>query len=332
LVCKSTAQEAESGSNGNLGVAGMAVITTDGLDRVLAYLPVFERQPNELYEVNLEVSLLDPYSYAPKVNQFIHTLYQEGLVIQFDWTIWQEEAGEFINNPEQVQTAALETIQKLLTTHVRKERFCSGHLAHTIQTGHLLAILNRLAGIRSHMATEILTTDWQQRVEVVQGDITQQAVDAIVNAANESLLGGGGVDGAIHRAAGPQLLEECRKLGGCQTGQAKITQGYNLSAKWVIHTVGPVWQGGQQHEDELLAKCYQNSLALAVQHSVRTIAFPAISTGVYRFPLDRATQIAVTEVKTFLIQNSSVEQVRFVCFGEATYQCYLDVVTRLATQ
>ncbi len=180
------------------------------------------------------------------------------------------------------------------------------------------------------LGTEVLAADWRQRVEVVQGDITRQDVDAIVNAANESLLGGGGVDGAIHRAAGSQLLEECRKLRGCQTGQAKITQGYNLLAKWVIHTVGPVWHGGQHHEDELLAKCYRSSLALAVQYSVRTIAFPAISTGVYRFPLDRATQIAVTEVKNFLTQSSSVERVSFVCFGEAAYQCYLDTLSNLA--
>jgi O-acetyl-ADP-ribose deacetylase (regulator of RNase III) len=308
------------------------VITVDGLDRVLTYRPVFERQSSELYEVNVEVSSLDPYSYSSEVEQFIQTLYQEGLVIQFNWTTWQQEAGEFINQPERVQTADLATIQQLLTTHVRAERFCSGHLTHTIQTGHLLAILNRLAEIRSHMATDILATNWRQRVEVVQGDITQQAVDAIVNAANESLLGGGGVDGAIHRAAGSQLLEECRKLGGCQTGQAKITQGYNLPAQWVIHTVGPVWHGGQHQEDELLAKCYQSSLALAVQHSVRTIAFPAISTGVYAFPLDRATQIAVTEVKNFLTQHDSLEQVKFVCFGEAAYQRYLDTMNQLTTR
>lgn len=303
----------------------------DGVDRVLSYLPVFERQPSELYEVDVAVSMLDPYVYAPEVEQFVQTLYQEGFVIQFDWTTWQREAEEFINHPERVQTADLRTIQKLLTTHVRAERFCSGHLAHTIQTGHILTILNRLAEIRSHMATEVLVSHWRQRVEVVQGDITRQNVDAIVNAANESLLGGGGVDGAIHRAAGPQLLEECRKLGGCQTGQAKITQGYNLPAKWVIHTVGPVWQDGRHHESELLVKCYRSSLPLAVQHSVRTIAFPAISTGVYAFPLDRATQIAVTEVKDFLTQNSSIEQVRFVCFQEAAYQCYCDTVNQLAT-
>ncbi len=299
----------------------------DGLNRVLSYLPVFERQPSELYQVYVEVATLDPYVYATEVDQFIQTLYQERFVIQFDWTAWQKESEEFIDYPERLQIAQMETIQKLLTTHVRAERFCSGHLAHTIQTGHILAILNRLAEIRSDMTTEMMAVDWKERVEVVQGDITRQDVDAIVNAANESLLGGGGVDGAIHRAAGPQLLEECRKLGGCQPGQARITRGYNLLARWVIHTVGPVWHGGQYHEEELLSKCYRSSLTLAVQHSVHTIAFPAISTGVYRFPLDRATQIAVTEVKTFLAQNASIEQVRFVCFGEAAYYCYLDAVS-----
>lgn len=164
------------------------------------------------------------------------------------------------------------------------------------------------------------------RIEVTQGDITRLAVDAIVNAANSSLLGGGGVDGAIHRAAGPGLLEECRKLNGCPTGQAKITGGYHLPAKHVIHTVGPVWHGGRQNEDELLADCYRNSLQLAVENSLKTVAFPAISTGVYSFPLERATRIAVREVQDFLRQNDSVEKVLFVTFGDEANRTYQKVL------
>jgi O-acetyl-ADP-ribose deacetylase (regulator of RNase III) len=160
------------------------------------------------------------------------------------------------------------------------------------------------------------------KITVIEGDITEQHVDAIVNAANESLLGGGGVDGAIHRAAGPELLAECRTLGGCPTGQAVITRGYRLPARWVIHTVGPVWRDGKADEDALLASCYRNSLALAAQHGVRTIAFPAISTGAYGFPLKRATKIAVTEVRRFLEQDTSVEEVIFVCFGAEAYRAY----------
>ena len=160
------------------------------------------------------------------------------------------------------------------------------------------------------------------KIAVVQGDITQQKVDAIVNAANNSLLGGGGVDGAIHRAAGRQLLAECRQLNGCPTGEAKITQGYNLPAQWVIHTVGPVWQGGNHGEDELLARCYRSCLAIAEQYEVRTIAFPGISTGAYGFPMERAARIAATEVKNILERTTSVEQVIFVCFGEKAYNSY----------
>lgn len=153
------------------------------------------------------------------------------------------------------------------------------------------------------------------RIVVVEGDITRQAVDAIVNAANSSLLGGGGVDGAIHRAAGPELLAECRTLGGCPTGEARITRAYCLPARHVIHTVGPVWQGGGQGEDELLASCYRASLELAVRHGVATIAFPSISTGAYGFPVERAARIAVRTVRAFIDTHGELEEVRLVCFG-----------------
>ena len=167
------------------------------------------------------------------------------------------------------------------------------------------------------------------KIAVIEGDITQQPVDAIVNAANSSLLGGGGVDGAIHRAAGSGLLEECRRLNGCQTGDAKITKGYNLPANWVIHTVGPVWQDGNHGEDELLASCYRRCLELAEQQGIRTLAFPAISTGVYRFPPDRAARIAVTEVKMFLESHTSVDQVIFVCFSRQSYDGYVTAVKEI---
>ena len=167
------------------------------------------------------------------------------------------------------------------------------------------------------------------KIAVIEGDITQQQVDAIVNAANTSLLGGGGVDGAIHRAAGPGLLDECRQLKGCTTGDAKITRGYNLSADWVIHTVGPVWQDGKHNEDELLASCYRRCLELAEQYEIRTIAFPAISTGVYRFPLERAARIAVSEVKIFLEGHHSIKLVNFVCFNRQSYNCYLAAVKEI---
>jgi O-acetyl-ADP-ribose deacetylase (regulator of RNase III) len=164
------------------------------------------------------------------------------------------------------------------------------------------------------------------RLEVIEGDITRLDVDAIVNAANESLLGGGGVDGAIHRAAGPELLAECRTLGGCPTGEAKITRGYRLKARHVIHTVGPVWSGGARGEPELLASCYRNSLALARQHGLKSIAFPAISTGVYRFPKELATEIAVREVR----QHAGDERVIFCCFDKPTADLYREVIARNA--
>jgi O-acetyl-ADP-ribose deacetylase (regulator of RNase III) len=168
------------------------------------------------------------------------------------------------------------------------------------------------------------------RFSIVQGDITTQAVDAIVNAANNSLLGGGGVDGAIHHAAGPNLLEECRTLGGCETGGAKITKGYNLPAKFVIHTVGPIWQGGNHNEEKLLANCYRNSFALARKHHIGTIAFPSISTGVYRFPIERASRNALQEIFQELETNTNLERVVIVCFDRATYEAYLATEKELA--
>jgi len=175
------------------------------------------------------------------------------------------------------------------------------------------------------------------RITLVQGDITTQQVDAIVNAANERLLGGGGVDGAIHRAAGPQLLEECRTLGGCPTGEARITKGYRLPARFVIHTVGPVWQGarrggyaeaGEKGEPELLASCYRSSLRLAVDNGVKTVAFPSISTGVYGFPIELAAPIAIGTVQEFLAGESSLEEVRFVCFSSDDYVVYRQELQR----
>ena len=171
---------------------------------------------------------------------------------------------------------------------------------------------------RQHLAS--------QRLTVFLGDITTLQVDAIVNAANESLLGGAGVDGAIHRAAGPKLLEECRTLGGCPTGEARLTGGYDLPAGRVMHTVGPVWKGGSHGEDALLAGCYRSCFAIAEEHGFRTIAFPAVSAGAYAFPMDRAAATAVTETAKFLARNKSVDTVMLVCFSDRAYQCYLDAV------
>ncbi len=162
----------------------------------------------------------------------------------------------------------------------------------------------------------------EHRISLILGDITRQHVDAIVNAANNSLLGGGGVDGAIHRAAGPELLAECRTLNGCATGEAKITKGYRLPAKHVIHTVGPIWRGGTNREDELLASCYRACTHLAAEHGLQTIAFPSISTGVYGFPVERASVIAVREIAAALSRHQNIVEVRIICFDESTLEVY----------
>jgi O-acetyl-ADP-ribose deacetylase (regulator of RNase III) len=166
----------------------------------------------------------------------------------------------------------------------------------------------------------------ESKLELYIGDITKLNVDAIVNAANTSLLGGGGVDGAIHRAAGHELLEYNQRLGGCTTGEAKISPGFKLPAKYIIHTVGPVWNGGKNNEDKLLANCYKNSLRLAAENNIKTIAFPSVSTGVYRFPVERASKIAVKEVKDFLEKDSPIEKVIFVCFDDRTYEIYNEIL------
>ncbi|TAJ11408.1 O-acetyl-ADP-ribose deacetylase [Marinilabiliaceae bacterium JC017] len=165
-----------------------------------------------------------------------------------------------------------------------------------------------------------------KRIELIKGDITQLKTDAIVNAANSSLLGGGGVDGAIHRTAGPQLLDECKQLNGCPTGEAKITKGYQLPSAFIIHTVGPIWRGGNKNEPTLLKKCYTNSLAIAKQNQLKTIAFPNISTGVYGYPKEAAAQIAITAVKDYLNQNELPEKVIFVVFDDENYAIYQDLL------
>lgn len=167
------------------------------------------------------------------------------------------------------------------------------------------------------------------KIKIIQGDITKQTVDAIVNAANCSLLGGGGVDGAIHRAAGPELLSECRTLGGCKTGEAKITKGYKLPARFVIHTPGPVWHGGNNGEADKLRSCYRNCLVLASDNGCKTVDFPSISTGVYHFPLEKASEIAIKTISEYLFEHPEIERVRMVCFDEHTKGFYEKALEKL---
>jgi O-acetyl-ADP-ribose deacetylase (regulator of RNase III) len=177
--------------------------------------------------------------------------------------------------------------------------------------------LKRIQRKRSIKVTEVA-----ERISVIMGDIVTQHVDAIVNAAKNSLLGGEGVDGAIHRAAGPKLLEECRKLGGCPTGEARITKGYSLPAKWVIHTVGPIWKGGMHGEDKMLYRAYQSSLELAHQYDIGSIAFPGISIGAYGFPVERAAGIAVRSVWDFLTEVKTINEVIMVCYNQTAFEMY----------
>lgn len=199
---------------------------------------------------------------------------------------------------------------------------------HFVFTG--LFFLSPLARLRHRPRRPVSGTNrataMMDRVKVIQGDITKQAVDAIVNAANTTLLGGGGVDGAIHREAGPHLVSECRKLGGCPTGGARITKGYYLPAKHVIHAVGPIWQGGNSGEEELLARTYRSAFELAIQHNLTSLAFPAISTGAYRFPMDRAASIAVRETRNYLEWQLALKLVVFVCYERAAYDTYVAAV------
>jgi O-acetyl-ADP-ribose deacetylase (regulator of RNase III) len=172
----------------------------------------------------------------------------------------------------------------------------------------------------------MIMKDPDKRIEILGGDITNREVDAIVNAANTTLLGGGGVDGAIHRAAGPELVAECRTLGGCRPGEAKITRGYRLPARFVIHTVGPVWRGGEHGEPETLANCYRNSLQLALENRIKTIAFPAISCGAYGYPIEEAARIAFKTTRDFLATNNEIEKVIFVVWDEGVYEAYRQIL------
>jgi O-acetyl-ADP-ribose deacetylase (regulator of RNase III) len=307
-------------------------VTIKGIDKVLAFQSTLGRKGARLYEISAQQSLLAPYIYSNEVNGFIQTLHDEGFILlSFNWGVWLEEANQYVNDPEFLDFADLLTLQKLLTTHIKAERFNSGHLAQLIETGHIVAILKRLATIRKTMTESSLPrlSNLASRITATRGDITQQHVDAIVNTTNISLDIGGGVSEAIHAAAGPGLKEECRRLKGCPVGHAKLTHGYNLPSEWVIHTVGPVWQDGSHNEDALLAQCYQSSLVLAASCPIETIAFPSIGTGFRGFPIERAVHIAVSEVHRFLETNTTLEKVVFVCHNAEVFEAYSKAIREL---
>lgn len=302
----------------------VSTVTVKGIDKVLSFLPLLERRSAKLYDVNPQQGLLEPYTYSSEINGFIQSLHDEGFILlSFNWGVWLEDANQYVNDPRLLEFADLLTLQKLFTTHIRAERFNSGHLAQLIDNHHILAILKRLFAIRETM-TDGITPRFNtlSRITATRGDITQQPVDAIVNTTNITLDVGGGVSESIHAEAGPGLKESCRKLKGCPVGHAKLSPGYNLQAAWVIHTVAPVWQGGTHEEDELLAQCYRNSLALAALCPIETIAFPSIGTGFRGFPAERAAQIAVFEVRQFLETNTSLEKVTFVCRNAEVFEAY----------
>ena len=263
-------------------------------------------------------------TYSECVNRFEHEVYafeeanpeyglhRYGEILKSHGIEWGSRTMKMAD----VSKLSGRTVMALLMGAIRAERFCDGALKAFFEDGDIEKWLTRLKEI------DEMGDIPEQFITVEKGDITKLSVDAIVNAANKSLLGGGGVDGAIHRAAGPELLAECRTLHGCNTGEAKITKGYMLPAKYVIHTVGPIYSGNEKDASDL-CNCYWNSLELAAKNDVHSIAFPAISTGVYRYPLEDATLIAIRTVREWMEQNNDYSiRVIFTCFDEKTYSCY----------
>jgi O-acetyl-ADP-ribose deacetylase len=290
-------------------------LTLDDLEAVAGLLPDLirvEARPSVQRggDRRPDGSIQMPYEdHAPEVSRVVDAIYRRHLVIDFDWGAWQPQAQRLLD-PAAVATATLDQVRRLLTLHVRKERFCEGHLAQVIGSGHVSALLGRL-GV---LAAELRAAAGRTRLRVAEGDLTQVAADAIVNAANRALAGGGGVDGAIHRAAGPELLAACRPLAPCPTGHARLTPGFRLPARWVIHTVGPIWEGGHRHEPALLASAYRASLTLALANGCRSVAFPAISCGAYRYPIRDAAAVAVGTIRAWCDVHPGLDEVILVAY------------------